>query len=269
MLEKDGHELVLLDIEPIPESPHKTVQADIRDAGAVALAMTGCDAVIHAMAYHGNMFGSRNHDDFYGVNVTGTHNVIVAMMRLGIRSLVFSSSEVVYGKGMDGQRVMDESVPCIPVHKYALTKVLCEQMCEYYSRMEGLRIASLRYGCFVPADWKVQGVGRLSNWLDKDDVAQANVLALKAVHGGKIGFENYLIHCRKPFVDSDWPDLEKNPEVVLERYWPGCTALLKRHGLEIPPVTTRFDICKATHELGYSPRNNFDEFLSALQRDVQ
>lgn len=267
LLEQEGHELVLLDIEPMKSDSHKTVQADIRDAGAVTAAMVGCSAVIHAMAYHGNMAGRSNYDDYYGVNVTGTHNILVAMLRLGIQDLVFSSSEVVYGEGMKGRLVMDESAPCIPTHIYPLTKVLCEEMCRFYVRQHQFRIASLRYGCFVPEDWRVQGLGRLNNWLDREDVADSNVLALKAIIEGKIGYEEFLIHCSKPFVDSDWPKLREEPEVVVERYFPGSTELLARNGLKVPKVWHRFDISKAETMLGYSPKHNFAEFLERLRAE--
>lgn len=263
-LEAAGHELVLLDLEPMTSQRHQVVQADIRDAGAVTGAMARCDAVIHAMAYHGDMSGRRNHDDYYGVNITGTQNVLQAMRRCKTRMLVFSSSEVVYGSGMRGRLTMDESVPCEPDWIYPLTKVLCEQMCSFYSRTEGMRVAMLRYGCFVPADWKVQGMGRLNNWLDREDVAQANHKALDALVAERFQCEAFLIHCAKPFAESDWPALAQTPETVLERYWPGSVALLKKHGLQIPKIERHFDISKARRLLGYEPQHNFEEFLERL-----
>jgi len=268
LLAAEEHQLVLLDLEPMdaPEGS-VSVQADIRDAGAVMHAMQGCEAVIHAVAYHGNMAASRNYDDYYGVNVTGTHNVLRAMLINGVRYLVFSSSEVVYGDGMRGRRVMDENVPCIPTHIYPLTKVLGEEMCRFYARKHAFHIAILRYGCFVPADWKVAGLGRLNNWLDAEDVAQANHLALGAVIAEEFSCEPFLIHCAKPFQDEDWPDLATNPAPVIERYYPGAVELLARHGLTVPPILTRFDISKASSMLGYEPQHNFDQFLARLREE--
>jgi len=262
-----GHELVLLDIEPMELPGARCVQGDIRDAGAVQWAMTGCDAVIHAFAFHGNMSGSRNEDDFYQANVTGTHNILMAMKRLGITRLVFSSSEVVYGAGMHGRRVMDETTPLIPEGTYPLTKVLGEEMCRFYARTADLRIAMLRYGCFVPADWRVQGMGRLHNWLDRDDVAQSNVCALNALEDGAFGCQPFLIHCEKPFVDADWPQLERDPRPVIERHWPGALSRLDHAGLAVPTIHTRYDISRAKQVLGYRPRHNFGEFLDQLVED--
>src|SRR5690242_10710363 len=111
-LAASGHSLVLYDLEPM-DAPEKSisVQGDIRDAALVTHAMQDCEAVIHTVALHGNSSGTRNYDDYYGINVTGTHNILRAMRLNGVKYLVFSSSEVVYGDGMRDRRVMNEEVP--------------------------------------------------------------------------------------------------------------------------------------------------------------
>ena len=265
-LKASNHELVLLDSEPIQSESDRVVLGDLRDAGAVTSAMEGCDAIIHAAALHGDMAGRKNYDDFYHANVTGTHNLLLAMQRCGVKYLVFSSSEAVYGAGMKGHRVMDESVPCVPNGIYPLTKLMCEEMCAYYARQHGFKIAMLRYGCFVPADWKVAGLGRLTNWLSREDVAQANELALGAVLNEEFACEPFLIQCAKPFTDEDWPQLANDPNPVLEKYWPGSVELLAENGLAAPRIHVRYDIGKAQSKLGYEPEHNFEEFLARLKR---
>ena len=265
-LQGAGHSLVLFDLEPMfaPEGS-QSVQADIRDAGAVAHAMQGCEAVIHALAYHSSVADSRNYNDYYSVNVTGTHNVLRSMLLHDIKSLVFSSSDEVYGEGMRGVRTMDETVDCIPVEYSALTKRMSEEMCRFYARAHDFRVAILRYGHFAPADWKVAGMGRLANWLDREDVAQANELALGAVVAEEFKCETFLIQSAKPFGDDDWPALENNPAEVIEHYYAGATELLAQHGLPVPKVHTRYDISKAAEVLGYEPQHNFEQFLSRLR----
>src|SRR5688572_12974726 len=265
-LEAASHELVLFDIEPLPSEEHSAIQADIRDAGAVSMAVRGCDAVVHAAALHGDLGTRRNYDDHYGINVTGTHNILLAMVRQGVENLVFSSSDAVFGAGMKGHRVMDENVPCVPNTIEALTKSLGEEMCAYYAREHKLRVAILRYGHFYATDWKTAGLGRLNNWLDREDVAQANELALGAVSAEEFKCEPFLIHCHKPFADSDWPELAENPEPIVESYWPGSLELLARHNLRIPKIHTRYDIGKAQSVLGYEPEHNFDQFLKRLKK---
>ena len=264
MLESAGHELVLLDIEKPDHPRHEAVQADVRDAAAVMHAMQGCGAVIHAMAYHGNMAGRRNEKDYYDVNVTGTHNVIRAMHKNSVPYLVFSSSEVVYGRGMRDRIVMDETVPCEPDWIYPLTKVLCEEMLRYEGRKQRVRSVALRYGCFVPSPRDVQGMGRLGNWLSREDVARANVCAMEALVAGKITFEPLLIHCHKRFGREDWDDLQGDPLRVVEKYYPGAESLIKKHNLQVEPPRYLTDISRAREVIGYEPRDNFEQFLETL-----
>ena len=262
-----GHRLVLFDLEPMQEPEGcLSIQADIRDPAALMHAMHGCDAVIHAAAYHGTAAVSRNYEDYYSVNVTGTHNVLRAMLLHGIKYLVFSSSDLVHGDATRGLRVLNEEVSCIPAHMSPLSKMLGEEMCRYYARHHDFRIAMLRYGCFIPADWKVAGLGRLNNWLDREDAAQANELALGAVLAEECRCEPFLIHCAKPFQDTDWPALEAEPAKVIEHYYPGAVELLAKHNLKVPKVHTRYDISKAVTVLGYDPQHNFPQFLAQLRR---
>jgi nucleoside-diphosphate-sugar epimerase len=259
------HELVLYDLAPMGDPDRGvSVQADIRDAGALTHAMRGCSAVIHTVACNGDP--SRcNEEDYYSVNVTGTHNVLRAMLLNDVKYLVFSSSETVAGDGARGRLVLDEQVPCSPSDYFSMTKLIGEEMCRYYSRTHGYRVAILRYGCFAVADWRTAGLGRLSNWLDRDDVAQANELALGAVIAEAFACETFLIQSQKPFVDEDWPDLVTDPAAVVERYYPGAVDLLAEHGLAVPLIHHRYDIRKAVTTLGYDPQHNFEQFLVRLR----
>lgn len=262
-----GNELVLFDLEPMlaPEGCI-SVQADVRDAAAVLYAMQGCDAVIHAVAYSNTGSEFRNDNDFYGVNVTGTHNVLRAMLLSHIKHLVFSSTDEVYGSGLRGLRTMTEDIPCVPTNIFGLTKHIGEEMCAYYSRVHGFHSAILRYGNFQPADWKAAGMGRLNNGLDREDVALANELALGAVIAEEFKCETFLIQSAKHFVDEDWPELEHDPAAAIERHYPGAVALLGQHKLSVPRIHHRYDITKAVALLGYDPQHNFDQFLSQLRR---
>lgn len=262
-----GNQLVLFDLEPmLALEGCISVQADIRDAAAVLYAMQGCDAVIHAVAYNSVSSEFRNDNDFYGVNITGTQNVLRAMLLCNIKHLVFSSTDEVCGTGLRGLRTVTEDIPSIPMQIFGLTKHIGEELCRYYSRVHGLHIAILRYGKFSPADWKVAGMGRLNNWLDREDVAQANELALGAVIAEEFKCETFLIQSAKPFIDSDWPELEHDPAAGIERHYPGAAALLGQHRLSIPRIHQRYDITKAVAVLGYDPQHNFEQFLGQLRR---
>ncbi|MDE2126895.1 MAG: NAD(P)-dependent oxidoreductase [Armatimonadetes bacterium] len=265
-LNTGSNELVLMDAEPIEAVDNCTpVQADIRDAAAVSFAMTGCHAVVHAAGYDQRAMDHHNIDDFYHVNVTGTHNVLRCMLQHNTANLIYCSSEAVYGAGLRDCTVLTELCACVPSQVAGLTKHLAEEMCRYYSRRRAVRVAMLRFGPFSHGDWKNAGLARLANGLDREDAAQAVVLALGAVQDEAFGCQAFGIHALTPFTDEDWPELEVNPAAVLDRYYPGCTDILASHGLRVPHLHTRYDITRAVTLLGYDPEYNFEQFLRRLR----
>jgi nucleoside-diphosphate-sugar epimerase len=103
----------------------RVVRGDLQDAEAVKRACAGMDVVFHVAARAG-MWGPW--DDFYGVNVTGTQNVIAACRANGVPKLVNTSSPSVIFDGTP-QEGVDESYP-YPTHyesPYPHTKAIAEQ----------------------------------------------------------------------------------------------------------------------------------------------
>jgi nucleoside-diphosphate-sugar epimerase len=84
-----GHEVVALQRHRSAELACEQVLADVNDAGAVASAAAGCDAVIHAAARVG-VAGSR--EEFVRANVGGTGAVVAACREAGVPRLVVVSS---------------------------------------------------------------------------------------------------------------------------------------------------------------------------------
>ncbi|MBC7528967.1 MAG: NAD(P)-dependent oxidoreductase [Chthonomonadaceae bacterium] len=260
-----GHDLILYDLEPMlaPENCI-AVQADIRDAGALTAAMRDCDAVIHAASYHADHLETRNADDYHTVNVNGTQNVLRAMVLNRVKALVYSSSDTVHGDAVRNYHTLDESVPCLPNSLDDLTFCIGEELCRYYARMHRIHTAILRYGNFRPMDWRREGVRLLSNGVDRQDVAQANELALGAVLNEDFLCESFLIRSVCPFALSDLAELELTPAEVVERYYPGATEILHQYELPVPRVLMLHDINKAIETLGYDPQHTFESFLNQL-----
>ncbi|MER6162619.1 NAD-dependent epimerase/dehydratase family protein [Streptomyces sp. NPDC001868] len=90
-----------------PPDGAEAVWGDIRDAGAVADAVRGCDAVVHTAAL-ADVWGPRR--DFASVNVVGTAAVLDACRQHGVPRLVHCSSASVVFAGRDLEGV-DESAP--------------------------------------------------------------------------------------------------------------------------------------------------------------
>jgi 2-alkyl-3-oxoalkanoate reductase len=103
----------------------RVIRGDLQDAEAVKAACAGMDIVYHVAARAG-MWGPW--DDFYGVNVTGTQNVIAACRANGVPRLVNTSSPSVIFDGEPHEGV-DESYPYPTRYEspYPHTKAIAEQ----------------------------------------------------------------------------------------------------------------------------------------------
>jgi nucleoside-diphosphate-sugar epimerase len=102
------------------------VRGDVSDAEAVDRAMEGCDHVFHVAAKV-EMWGRA--EPFRRVNVVGTGNVLGAMRRHGVPTLVFTSSPSVVHGGEDIEGV-DETLPYPMYYEaaYPETKAEAERM---------------------------------------------------------------------------------------------------------------------------------------------
>ena len=76
-------------------------------------------------------------------NITGSINILNAMVECGVKNIVFSSSAAVYG--MPDYIPIDEKHPIKPINYYGYTKRCIEENMEWYAKLGKLNFASLRY----------------------------------------------------------------------------------------------------------------------------
>ena len=123
----------------------KLVEGDIRDANALDAVFRAdrFEAVMHfaALAYVGESVSDPGR--YYDVNFHGTRVLLDAMMRAGVRSLVFSSSCALYGEPT--HMPISENANLNPINPYGFTKLVCERMMDDFERAHGLKSARLRY----------------------------------------------------------------------------------------------------------------------------
>jgi UDP-arabinose 4-epimerase len=128
------------------------VKGDILDAEALdaAFAQHRPGAVIHfaALAYVGESMSQPL--AYYRVNVGGHINVLEAMLRHRVRTIVFSSSCATYG--IPEELPIAESAPQRPINPYGRSKLAGEQILTDARAAEGLRVAMLRYFNAAGAD---------------------------------------------------------------------------------------------------------------------
>lgn len=89
-------------------------------------------------------------DLYYRNNVTGTMNLLDAMVQHGVKHFIFSSSAAVYGAP---QYVpIDELHPTAPINPYGQTKLMAETILADYDKAFGIKSVSLRYFNAAGAD---------------------------------------------------------------------------------------------------------------------
>ena len=76
-------------------------------------------------------------------NIIGGQNVINACSDYNIKIVIFSSSAAVYGLPQYNQ--IDECHPLSPTNYYGQTKLHIEESLEWFSKLKGIKYASLRY----------------------------------------------------------------------------------------------------------------------------
>jgi UDP-arabinose 4-epimerase len=128
------------------------VEGDLADPKAIRRAIEehAVKAVIHFAAYTYVGESMTDPGKYFRNNVTGTVNLLDAMVAARVRDVVFSSTCATYG---DPERVpIDEDHPQRPVNPYGESKLMVERMLRWYAHAHGLRYAALRYFNAAGAD---------------------------------------------------------------------------------------------------------------------
>jgi len=119
------------------------IEADILDVDSLRNAMRGVDIVFHNAAFvsiRNSFFEPRLESE---VNVTGTLNVLDAMVEAKVAKIVFASSMAVYGVPQKG--IVHEGDVVQPISPYGLSKLKGEMLCRIYSERFGVAFNALRY----------------------------------------------------------------------------------------------------------------------------
>ena len=148
-LERHGHSVIVVDNlsrgakKNVP--PGQLREVDIRDTDRIAeiLRQEAIEAVIHFAAYIAVGESTQIPELYFSNNVAGSVSLFEAMIRAGVRHLVFSSTAAVYGTP---RRVpITEDEPLAPISPYGETKVMTERTIQWLSRYRDFRAISLRY----------------------------------------------------------------------------------------------------------------------------
>ncbi|MCL4143353.1 UNVERIFIED_CONTAM: hypothetical protein GTU68_049580 [Idotea baltica] len=88
---------------------------------------------------------------FFRNNVASTISLLEAMFETGLRKIVFSSTAAAYGN-IDGDALLDETLPIAPINPYGQSKTMVEAILQEEARARGLQAIALRYSNASGAD---------------------------------------------------------------------------------------------------------------------
>ncbi|MEU4706576.1 NAD-dependent epimerase/dehydratase family protein [Nocardia salmonicida] len=281
--------------------------ADLGDTGALARAVTGVRAVVHAAALLGE-FGRPA--EYFAVNVAGTDRLVQEAAAAGVRRFVFIGSPSALMAPDGGDQVgIDETVPYPErfLNSYCETKAVAEQLV-LAADAPGFTTCSLRpRAVWGPGDRRGPIVqilaklraGRLPDLSGGRDVraslcyidhlVDAVGLALKAEN---VGGRAYFVADAEPV--SVWPTLDAVAErfaltgpsrtvpapvlsgalAAIETLWriPAVaqrwTPPLSRYAVALVTRSATYDLSRAERELGYRPDVPFETGLDNFHRWV-
>lgn len=108
-----------------------------------ALKKTQPDAIIHFAGKALVPESMKNPSLYYQVNVVGGINLLDCMVDTGCKKIVFSSTCATYG--IPEKIPMDERLPQKPVNPYGHSKLIFEQILQWYEKIHGINYIALRY----------------------------------------------------------------------------------------------------------------------------
>lgn len=118
-------------------------EGDLRDAGAVAAAVAGCDSVFHLAAQTIVGVARESPAETFEVNVRGAWNVFEACRARGVARTVFASSDKAYGSSPE--LPYREDFPLRAAYPYDASKAAADTIARSYAHAYGLPLAVTRF----------------------------------------------------------------------------------------------------------------------------
>ena len=274
-LAEQGHQVTNADLVPLRHPDIADLKVDLTNAGEVYSALAGLatfdelelaekpsyDAVVHFAAVPAILLTSDAAT--YATNVLSTFNVLEAATRLGIRKVIFASSETTYGVCFaQGERrpiyvPVDEEHPTVPEDAYATSKVANEVTARSFQARTGADIYGLRinnviepheYAEMFPPFLEDPSLRRrnIFAYIDTRDLGQ---MVQRCLETDGLGYEVFNV------ANADM-SVSATTDEVRERFYDGVE--LRR---EMGRDETFYSIEKARRLLGYEPQHSWRDVL--------
>lgn len=274
-LANQGHQVTNADLVPLGHAGVADLQVDLTDAGETYSALAGLasfdeldldqapayDAVVHFAAVPRILLTSDAKT--YATNVLSTYNVLEAATRLGIRKVVFASSETTYGVCFaQGDRKpiyvpVDEDHPTVPEDSYAMSKVAGEVTARSFQVRTGADVYGLRinnviepheYAELFPPFLEDPSLRRrnIFAYIDTRDLSQ---MVQRCLEVDGLGYEVFNV------ANADM-SVAATTQEVRERFYDGVE--VRR---EMGRDETFYAVDKARDLLGWAPEHSWRDVL--------
>lgn len=233
------------------------LRADLTDYGQAIEALDGAEAVVHLANIPAPGIHPAAHT--FTANTAMNYHVFSAAAKLGLRRVVWASSETTLGLPFDTPpryAPVDEAHYPYPTTSYALSKVTAETMAGHLSAWSGIPFVALRFSNILgPADyarfpsyWPDPAARRWNLWgyIDERDAATACRLALDSPGTGAT---SHIIAAADTVMNRPSADL-------LHEIYPGTP-----QNRAIGEYETLLSIDSARHALGFDPKHSWRDHL--------
>ena len=237
-----GHSVFVLDA--VGARADNFTRIDLTNYGSVVDAFssvndryTGVDAVVHLAAIPAG--GLETDSATFFNNMNSTFNVFQAARRVGIKRIVYASSETLLGIPFEidpPYLPVDEDYPSRPESMYSVVKHLEEELAGKLVRWDPeLSITGLRFSNVLDASdyvnqplWEADPHLRIWNLWGYIDTRDGALAVLRALENAKPGFETFVIANADTVVGTPSAELAATyfPKVELKRALEGNETLL-------------------------------------------
>ncbi len=253
-----GYNVLNVDVAPSRDPICRFLKTDLTDLGQTYEALANAEAVVHLAAIPAPEL--LPDEITFRINMSSTYNVFSAAVKLGLKRVVWASSETTLGLPFDKEQPdgapIDETQTLYPESSYALSKVLSEEMARQFNRWSGVPFVGFRISNIMepedyqkfPSYWDDARIRKWNLWgyIDARDVAQACRLGLEAP---VTNADHYIIAA------ADTCMTRPNKELMAEVF-----PNVPLRG-DIGEHTTLLSIEKAKKVLGYAPHYSWREYV--------
>jgi len=123
----------------------KLIIGDLQNRAEIEAAMQDAhpDAVMHFAANALVGESMQNPSKYFRNNVSAGVNLLDAMVSVGVKKFVFSSTCATFG--IPDRVPIDETLPQLPINPYGESKLMFEKVLRWYDEIHSLRYVALRY----------------------------------------------------------------------------------------------------------------------------